>query len=246
MQPSSSTHGSSSQSSASIDFDILERPDFALLRLRLQSGQKIFSEPSAMATMDTGITLKAGLKGGVLGSMGRMFAGESLIVNTFTAERPGELMLAPGPAGDIVHYRMRGGRLMVQRGGYLANSEGVEVSAKWAGARGFFSGQGLVLLQASGEGDVFFNAYGAVLEIDVRDDMLVDTGYVVAFEDTLQYQVSVLPGLGLGGRAKSFFFGGEGLVVRFSGQGKVWVQTRTVNPFLSWVYPYRPQKRQND
>ncbi len=116
--------------------------------------------------------------------MERMLAGESLIVNTFTAQQPGELMLAPGPAGDIVHHRLRGGRLMVQRGGYLANSEGVSLTAKWRGARGFFSGQGLVLLQASGTGDVFFNAYGAVLELDVSTEMVVDTGYVVAFEDT--------------------------------------------------------------
>jgi len=227
------------------DFEILTRPDFALLRVRLRSGQKFFSEPSAMASMDPGIALKAALKGGVLGSMGRMFAGESMITSTYTAKQAGELMLAPGAAGDIVHYRLRGGRLMVQRGGYLANSEGVNVSAKWEGARGFFAGQGLVLLQVSGEGDLFFNAYGAVLALDVTSDMLVDTGYVVAFEDTLQYQVSVLPGLGVGARAKSFFFGGEGLVVRFSGQGRVWVQTRTVNPFLSWVYPYRPQKQRN-
>ncbi len=231
---------------SSLDFEVLARPDYALLKLRLDQGQKLFAEPAAMATMDPHINLKAGLKGGVLASVGRMFAGESLIVNTFTAERAGELMLAPGPAGDIVHYRLRGNRLRVQRGAYLANGEGVEVSAKWEGARGFFSGQGLVLLQAQGEGDLFFNAYGAVLEVDVTDDYMVDTGYVVAFEDTLQYQVSVLPGLGIGGRMKSFFFGGEGLVVRFSGRGKVWMQTRTVNPFLSWVYPYRPQQKSDD
>jgi uncharacterized protein (TIGR00266 family) len=230
----------------SIDYDILEQPDFALLRVKLADGQRIFAEPSAMATMDGHIELKAGLKGGVLASMGRMFAGESMIVNTFTAQRAGEVMFAPGPAGDIVHYRLRGNRILLQRGGYLANSEGVEVTAKWEGARGFFSGQGLVLLAAHGEGDVFFNAYGAVLELDVRGDYMVDTGYVVAFEDTLQYQVTVLPGLGLGSKVKSFFFGGEGLVVRFSGQGKVWIQTRMVNPFLSWVYPYRPQKKQSE
>ncbi len=226
------------------DFDILQQPDFAMLRIKLRQGQRMFAEPSAMASMDATIGLKAGLKGGLLGSVGRMFAGESLIMNTFTAERgAGEVMFAPGPAGDVVHYRLTGGRLMLQRGAYLANGDGVEVSAKWEGARGFFSGQGLVLLAATGIGDVFFNAYGAVLPIDVTDDFLVDTGYIVAFEDTLKYQVSVLPGLGLGGKIKSFFFGGEGLVVRFSGQGKVWVQTRTVNPFLSFIHPYRPVKK---
>lgn len=229
-----------------ISFDILERPDFALLRVRLAQGQRIFAEPSAMASMDTGITLKAGLKGGVLASMGRMLGGENMVVNTFTAERAGEVMFAPGPAGDILHYRLRGGRLLLQRGGYLANSDGVEVTGKWEGARGFFAGQGLVLLSARGTGDVFFNAYGAVLELDVTDELMVDTGYVVAFEDTLRYQVSVLPGLGIGAKAKSFFFGGEGLVVRFTGQGKVWVQTRTVNPFLSWVHPYRPERKSNE
>lgn len=230
-----------------IDFDVLQRPDFAMLRVRLAQGQRLFTEPAAMATMDPSISLKAGLKGGLLGSVGRMFAGESLIMNTFSAERgAGEVMLAPGPAGDVLHYRLDGsGRVFVQRGAFLAHGEGVEISAKWEGARGFFSGQGLVLLAASGAGDLFFNAYGAVLPMDVTDELIVDTGYVVAFEDTLQYRVSVLPGLGLGSKVKAFFFGGEGLVVRFSGQGRVWIQTRMVNPFLTWVHPYRPQKRQS-
>jgi uncharacterized protein (TIGR00266 family) len=232
---------------ANLEFDISSQPEYALLRVRLAQGQRVFAEPAAMASRDPAISLTAGLKGGLLGSMGRMFAGESLIMNTFAATQgPGEVTFAPGQAGDILHQRLSGNRLLLQRGAYLANSEGVEVSAKWEGARGFFSGQGLVLLQAKGAGDLFFNAYGAVLELDVTDDFMVDTGYVVAFDDTLRYEVSVLPGLGLGGRVKSFFFGGEGLVVRFSGQGRVWVQTRTVNPFLSWVYPYRPQRKQSE
>jgi uncharacterized protein (TIGR00266 family) len=232
---------------ANVEFDITSRPEYALLRVRLAQGQRVYAEPSAMASRDPAISLSAGLKGGLLGSMGRMFAGESMIMNTFTAtQAAGEVTFAPGAAGDILHKRLNGTRVLLQRGAYLAHSDGVEVSAKWEGARGFFSGQGLVLLQAKGDGDVFFNAYGAVLEFDVSDDFMVDTGYVVAFDDTLRYEVSVLPGLGLGGRVKSFFFGGEGLVVRFSGQGRVWVQTRTVNPFLSWVYPYRPQRKSSD
>jgi uncharacterized protein (AIM24 family) len=85
-----------------------------------------------------------------------------------------------------------------------------------------------------------------VLEVDVRDRYIVDTGYIVAFEDTLQYNVSVLPGLKIGGKVKTFFFGGEGLVARFEGEGKVWVQTRAVNPFLTWAWPYRPQKSKSN
>src|SRR5687767_11562946 len=132
---------------SSLDFEILERPDFSILRVRMAQGQQIFAEPSVMATMDPSLELRAGLKGGLLGSVGRAIAGESLVLNTFTAERgPGELMLAPGAAGDIIHHRVRGSSLLLQRGAYIAHTEGVEISAKWGGARGFFSGQGLVLL----------------------------------------------------------------------------------------------------
>ncbi|MET0391471.1 MAG: TIGR00266 family protein [Polyangiales bacterium] len=230
---------------STVDFAVLQQPDFALLRVKLDPGQRFYAEPSAMATMDPTIQLKSGFKGGLVGSLGRAFSGESMIMNTFTAQRgSGEIMFAPGAAGDVIHHSLRGGNLMLQRGAYLAHGEGIDINAAWGGARGFFSGQGLILLRAQGTGDVFFSTYGAVLELDVASEgLIVDTGYIAAFEDTLSYQVSVLPGLGLGGRAKAFFFGGEGLVVQFSGQGKVWVQTRTVNPFLSWVYPYRPVKQ---
>jgi uncharacterized protein (TIGR00266 family) len=123
---------------------VRRRPDFSILRVRLAQGQQIFAEPSVMATMDPTLDLRAGLKGALLGSMGRAIAGESLVLNTFTVERgPGELMLAPGGAGDVVHHRVRGASLMLQRGAYVAHTEGVELNAKWGGARGFFSGQGL-------------------------------------------------------------------------------------------------------
>ena len=78
-----------------------------------------------------------------------------------------------------------------------------------------------------------------MIEIDVNDGFIVDTGYVVAFENTLNYQITTVPGLSIGSKVKTFLFGGEGLVCKFSGQGKVWIQTRTINPFLRWVHPYR-------
>ncbi len=229
-----------------LEHAITHRPDFAMLRVQLAQGEKVLAEPSAMATMDTTIELQSGLKGGLLKSIGRAFGGESMIVNTFTAkDGPGEVVFAPGPMGDMQHVRLRGDRVLLQRGAYVASGEGVEIDGKWEGFRGFFSGEGMVLLQARGEGDLWFNTYGAMLEIDVRDGYFVDTGYIVAFEDTLQYEVTVLPGLSIGSKIKSFFFGGEGLVCRFSGEGKLWIQTRTVNPFLSWIYPYRPQQQNN-
>lgn len=228
------------------NFDIICQPDFSLLRVQLRDGEEIFAEPSAMASMDPHVELKTGMKGGLLRSVGRAFGGESFFINTFTARgAPGEVTFAPGQMGDLCHYPLRGTGLMLQRGGYVAHGPGVEVTAKWEGFRGFFSGEGMVLLKATGQGDLFFSTYGSIIEIDVRNSYYVDTGYVVAFEETLQYQVTTLPGLSTGGRIRSFFFGGEGLVCRFSGQGKLWIQTRAVNPFLTWIYPFRPQKKGN-
>ena len=79
--------------------------------------------------------------------------------------------------------------------------------------RGFFSGEGLILLRASGNGDLFFNSYGAIIELDVEDEVYVDTGFIVAFESTLNYNVTALPGSRPGTNWKSLFLGGEGLFV---------------------------------
>ena len=229
----------------SLNHEITQRPDFALLTVNLDQGQKMFAEPSAMASMDTTIKLTTGMKGGLLKSVGRALGGESFFINTFTAEGgPGEVTFAPGAMGDMQHYQLDGsGGLLIQRGAYVANSDGVEVDGKWQGMKGFFSGEGMILLKATGNGDIFFNTYGALVDVDVTGDYYVDTGYIVAFEDTLNYEVTTLPGLSIGSKLKTFFFGGEGLVCRFSGQGKLWIQTRCVGPFCNWVNPYRPKKK---
>ena len=230
-------------STENFDYEISQRPDFALVTIYLEAGQKVFAEPSAMASMMPTVTLKAGFRGGLGKTLGRAFGGESLIINTFTADQgPGEVTFAAGATGDAAHYALDGGTLYLQRGAFMLHSDGVELTGKWQGAKGFFGGAGLVLLKASGEGDIFFNSYGAILSVDVTDEYIVDTGYIVAFEDTLDYSVSVLPGLRGGSKLKTLFFGGEGLVCRFSGQGRVWIQTRHVQSFLSWVNAFRPAK----
>ncbi|MDX1924935.1 MAG: TIGR00266 family protein [Pirellulaceae bacterium] len=232
--------------SPNFSYEISQRPDFSLVTLRMEQGQKVYSEPSAMAAMTPTIKLKAGLKGGFRKTLGRALGGESVIINTLEAATgPGEASFAPGIQGDVAHYSLQNNSLYLQRGAFLLHSEGVELTGKWQGAKGFFSGEGLVLLKASGTGDLFFNSYGAILSVDVTDQYYVDTGYVVAFEDTLQYGVTVLPGLRAGGKVKSLFFGGEGLVCQFSGQGRVWIQTRHPSSFISWVNPFRPTKKNN-
>jgi uncharacterized protein (TIGR00266 family) len=245
-QPAGATAGTSETKTGTtnqLGYEISQRPDFSMVTINLPPGGKVFAEPSAMVSMSPSVKLEAGFKGGVGKTIGRMLGGESLIINTFTAQDgPAEVMFAGGAAGDVAYYPLNGNSLYLQRGSYMLNSEGVEVSGKWQGAKGFFSGEGLVLLKASGIGDIFFNSYGAILEVDVTAGFIVDTGYIVAFEDSLEYRVTVLPGLRTAGKLKSFFFGGEGLVCQFSGHGRVWIQTRQVGSFLSWANPFRPTK----
>ncbi|MEY3458130.1 MAG: hypothetical protein RL215_1287 [Planctomycetota bacterium] len=224
----------------SLDHQLSQNPDYAIVSVRLQSGQRIHAEPSAMVSMTPNLTLKAGLKSGLRKSLGRVFAGESLVTSTFSADNgAGEVTLAPGVPGDIRYHSLDRSTLFLQRGAFLAHSDGIEISGKWQGAKGFFSGEGLVLVKAEGTGDLFFNSYGTIMEFDVRSSLLIDTGFVVAFENTLQYSVQVLRGARPSKTIKNFFFGGEGLVCRFTGQGKVWVQTRHISPLLQWVFPFR-------
>lgn len=208
------------------------RPDYSYLTVQIPPDQTIKVEASAMATMDTNVKMKTKLKGG----FGRFLTGESLFVNEFTAQHgPGEIGIAPGTPGDLMHQYLDGDTIFLQNSAYVASSMEVELETKWQGMiKGFFSGESLFLIRCSGVGDLWFNTYGAIIEIDVAGDYVVDTGNIVAFTEGLDYDISKVGGY------KSLFFSGEGFVCRFSGKGKVWIQTRSASAFTSWAHFYRP------
>lgn len=220
-----------------LEHEFFSRPDYGFLIIKLKAGQKIQAEASAMASMDTNVTMKTSMKGGLFQGLKRKFlTGESLFMNEFTAEGgPGEVTFAPAAVGDIEHYYLEKGQtLYLQSSAYVASSEGVTINTSWQGFKGFFSGAGLFLIKVEGEGDVFFNGYGALMELPIDGSFVVDTGCIAGFEGTLEYRVNMIGGL------KTTLFGGEGLVCTFSGKGKVWVQTRNVPPFSDWLWPFRP------
>jgi uncharacterized protein (TIGR00266 family) len=222
------------------EFELGCQPDFSFLTVQIPGGETLKVEASAMASMDTNIQMKTKFKGG----LGRFMTGESLFINEFTAEGgPGEIKIAPGSPGDMDHVYLNGDTIYLQNSAYVASGMNVELETKWQGIKkAFFSGESLFLIKCSGNGDLWFNTYGAMIQIDVAagQDYVVDTGYIVAFTEGLDYDVNMLGGY------KSLFFSGEGLVCRFSGQGKVWIQTRQVAAFTSWVHPFRPVKSSND
>ena len=226
-----------------IAYDIQHSPAYAALTITLQAGQMVLVESGAMAAMDPWIEIKSKVKGGLMQGLGRMLGGESLFMSEFTAQgQPGELYIAPGVPGDIQHYRLAGGKgLMVQSSGFVAASPSVQIDSKFQGVRGFFSGESLFLLRVIGEGDFWFSSFGAILEIPVNGDYIVDTGYIVAFEDTLDYNVELLGGLSFKG-LRTGILGGEGLVARFRGEGKLWIQSRNLYSFINFLHPFRPEK----
>lgn len=213
------------------------KPDFAFADVQIPAGQMLQVEASAMATMSPNMKMKTKMRGG----LGRLLTGESMFINEFTAEGgPGEVGIAPAPAGDLEHRYLDGDTIYLQNSAFVAASADVNVESKWQGMmKGFFSGESLFLIKCSGQGDLFFNTYGAIIEVDVDGDYVVDTGYIVGFTEGLDYRVTGVGGL------KSLFFSGEGLVCRFSGSGKVWIQTRQVAPFVNWIHPYRPVESKN-
>lgn len=224
-------------------YQIDHSPAYASLTLKLQPRQTLLVEAGAMAAMDTTLTMTSKMRGGVLKSVSRMFAGESLFLSEFTAsDRPGELVLAPGVPGDIQHYDLQGHTgLMIQSSGFVACDPSVNLDTKFQGMKGFFSGESLFLVKATGTGDIWFSSYGAIIEIPVNGSYVVDTGFIAAFEDTLNYSVEVLGGLSMR-NLKTSLFGGEGLVCRFSGQGRLWIQSRQISPLVNFLNAFRPTK----
>lgn len=208
---------------------------FTLARVALAAGESVRAEAGAMVSMTGGVAIATKMQGGLLASLARkVLTSESLFQNTFTAERgPGEVTFAPSLPGDIRLTEMNGSPLILQSGAYLASDTNVTIETSWGGARGFFGREGLILLRATGNGPLLFASYGAIVEVDVpAEGYVVDTGHVVAFEPTLQWEVSRVGGL------KSTLFSGEGLVSRFHGRGKVWLQTRSFDAFIGTITPY--------
>ena len=210
------------------------KPDFSFLTLQIPANETIKVEASAMATMDTNIAMKTRFKGG----LSRMLTGESLFINEFTAEAgPGEIGIAPPGIGDLEHVYLENESIYLQGSAFVASSMAITVESKWQGMmKTFFSGERMFLIKCSGMGDLWFNSFGAIYKVDVQDSYIVDTGHIVAFTEGLQYDIGKFGGY------KSLFFSGEGLVCKFRGSGSVWVQTRKMPAFTSWLYPFRPTR----
>ncbi len=222
--------------------EILYQPAYSLAKVTLAGGETMRAESGAMVSMSGGIRIETQATGGFMKSLSRsLLGGESFFQNTFHADQPGEITLAPNLVGDIMVFEMQGGEVLVQSGSYLASATTINVDAKWGGAKSFFASEGLFMLKCSGQGHLIICSYGAIhrVTIPAGQSYIVDTGHIVGFPTTMTYSVRK------SGNWKSTVFGGEGLVCEFQGPGDILLQTRSPAEFLSWLIPLLPNNRSN-
>lgn len=226
-----------------MEVELLARPASSAARLRLNKGETLTAEVGAMIAMSSGITVETSSRtrgGGALKGLKRLFSGESFFLNHFTANTQGqELIIGPSLIGDIVQHQLQSGVLVVQGSSWLASGHGIDIDTTWQGlGSALFSGEGLFWVKCSGQGDLLINSFGAIYQVDVDGGYTVDTGHIVGFEDTLQFSV------GKAGQSLiGSFLGGEGLVCKFSGKGKLFCQTHNPPSFGKTLGPrLRPRK----
>ena len=213
-----------------MDYEIRNRPSFANIRLNLSAGESIVAEADAMASMSGTVTMSTRWSGGVMqGIAKRLFGGESMFVNEFTTESEGQLILTQPFPGDIECIELKGNTMFLQPGAFIACDPGVTLGLGWAGFRMLIGREGLFRLKVSGEGRVWFGAYGGIFQKEIEDEYVVDTGHLVAYEPSIGVKV------GMAGGLFSSFFSGEGLVTRVSGPGRIYMQSRSFGGLAAWT-----------
>lgn len=207
---------------------------FSYVEVELEPGETIITEPDAMSSMDAAIDLTAKLNGGFIkGLLRKYLGGESLFISHFTnnTQTKRRMTIVQGTPGEIRKVALDNDALYIQPGAFLACTSGVTISLEFAGFVSFIAREGLFRLKVSGTGDVFYGAYGALLEREIDGEYIVDTSHLVAYDPGITLKLQLAGGI------FSSFFGGEGLVTRVQGKGKIIIQTRSVSGLAGWLNP---------
>ena len=224
--------------------EILGEGAFASALVHLDAGDEFVSESGAMfrasSNVDIDVTTKSRGKGGLLAGLKRLFAGEHFFFSTYkvTDGQPGEVGLAPTLQGGVRVIECDGLTGWYCTGGsYLGSTSGLTVETEFQGFKGFFTGESIFFLKITGRGQLLTSGFGRLAEIDVKDSITVDTGHVVAFQDTLEYTITKA-----GGSWIQSWLAGEGIVMNFTGKGRIIVQSHNPNEFGKTLGPKLPQR----
>lgn len=217
----------------------IEGKQLPVVICQLEAGETMITERGSMSWMSPNMKMETTAGGGLGKALGRMFAGDSLFLNRYTAQRGrGLIAFASSFPGSIRAFDIAPGReIVVQKRGFLAAEESVKLSVffqKKLGA-GLFGGEGFIMQKLSGQGVAFAEFDGHVVEYDLApgQEIVVDTGYLAAMDATCSMEIRTVPGL------KNAVFGGEGLfntVIR--GPGRIYLQTMPVSAVAGAIQPY--------
>lgn len=215
-------------------YEIRYKPAFAAIFFTLNPGESVTAEAGAMTSMDSQLSMRTEFSGGLIPALLKKFlGGESLFVNVFTNEtqQPLTLTLTQSTIGDIERINLSQSEICFQPGAYIANTSGVKMGVQWAGIASWIAGEGLFKLKLTGKGRVFFGAYGGITKKLIKGEFVVDSGHLVAYEPQMKMSVGLTSGLV--GSVTS----GEGLVNRISGQGEIYLQSRSVGGLVKYLRP---------
>ena len=207
----------------------------------LDANETMITESGAMAWMSPNMKMETTSNGGIGKMFGRMFSGESIFLNRYTATNgDGMIAFASSFPGSIQAFEVnRDKSYIFQKHAFLAGTEGVELKAhfKKSFASGLFGGEGFILQKVKGNGIVFAEFDGHVVEYDLQpgQKMVVDSGYLAAMEDSCTMEIQTVSGV------KNVLFGGEGLFnTVLTGPGKIWLQTMPISNVAGAIIPYIP------
>jgi len=206
---------------------------FGSALVHLDPGDSFVSESGAMfrasANVDIDVTTRSKGKGGIMGGLKRMLSAESFFLSTYRLldDRPGEVGLAPVLQGQLQQVPVTPeAPWMCAGGSWIGASEGLQLDTRFQGFKGLFTGESLSYMHVSGSGTMLVSAFGRLREVDVDGALTVDTGHVVAFQETLSYRITKA-----GGSWLHAWLGGEGIVMEFQGRGKLLVQSHNAKEF---------------
>ncbi|MBO5372407.1 MAG: TIGR00266 family protein [Lachnospiraceae bacterium] len=218
----------------------IEGDSLPVVTCNLEAGERMITESGAMSWMSPNMKMET-VGGGVGKMLGRMFSGESLFLNHYTAMGgPGMIAFASSFPGSIRAFEIMPGReLVCQKSAFLASTSGIELSTFFQKRIGgaLFGGEGFIMQRLSGQGIAFveFDGHVKEYELGAGQSIIVDTGYLAAMDSTCTLDIQTVPGV------KNMFFGGEGVFnTVVSGPGKVYLQSMPINQMASTIWPYLP------
>jgi len=213
---------------------------FPIVICTLKKGETLKNETGAMSFMTSGMKMETNTGGGLLKGLGRAISGDTIFLNFFTAENDNEQIgFSSCTPGKIMPIRLNGTNTIIgQKNAFLAAEKDVELDIffrKKLGA-GIFGGEGFVLQKFSGNGIVFLEIDGEIIEKTLQpgEKLLVDPGHVAAMEETIDFGIERVKGV------KNIMFG-EGLFFStLTGPGKVWLQTMPISKLAESLIPFLP------